>query len=99
MGIEKNAEFGKHTDATILTFGTGDISVASGRFKDSDKYKILQFAQDIPKPESEWNPPDDDIEHSSDESENIVIMLFDNVASVDVVIKKLNEVREKILNK
>lgn len=96
MGIKKNVTVGKHTDVTLLTFGTGDILVSSGRYKENN-IKVLTFAQDVEKPIEDWNPPDDDIEHSTDEYENIVVLEFDKVESVDVIIRKLWKVREALL--
>ncbi len=99
MGIIKNEKIGIHKDATVLTFGTGDIAVSDGRFEDDNSLVTVCFSQDIEKPISEWNPPGDNIEHTTNDLNNIVLFIFNKTESIDVVIKKLNAAKEKLIKK
>ena len=97
MPIYKNATIGKHKDATVVEFGTGDIAVSSGYDKDKPEIKTLGLSQDKPKPVEEYNKDMKIPGGNSDGLENIVILKFSRIESVDVVIERLNRVRKDLL--
>lgn len=97
MPIYKNATVGKHKDATVVEFGTGDIAISSGHEAENPSVKTLGLSQDKPKPVEEWTKDMDIPGGNSDGLEDIVILKFDKIESVDVLIERLNRVRKDLL--
>jgi hypothetical protein len=91
MAINKNVRVGRHTNVTTIQFGTGDILISQGYEPDS-KNKVLTFGQHVKKPQEYWHK-DVPTGGDTDGLENPVIFYFDNVDSVDTVIRALEKIK------
>jgi hypothetical protein len=88
IGNERNKE---------IHFGTGDIKVSSGWLKDDRSVGVLVLRQhDEPKPigHLEDHFPHDEVE----EGQAPVRMTFNKVESVDVLIERLEKVKEYMIS-
>lgn len=96
MPIEKNLKVGIHEDVTVIRFGTGDILISEGYEPDTN-YKVLTFGQDVPKPKEDWHK-DVPIGGDTDGLKSPVILYFDNIDSVDTVIRALKKIKNNLLS-
>jgi hypothetical protein len=96
MPILKNEKHGRHENATILQFGTGDIAVSNGYTQEDPKVKVVAFGQDKEKEVSEWDKtmPCAD----TDDLENLVIMTFTRPESIDIIMDRLIKAKAELLN-
>jgi hypothetical protein len=93
----KDVKHGSKVYKTV-TFGTGDVAVMTARASDAKHYTKVIFSQDIEKPSLEWDySPIPDGTTSDDLHEETIFLEFDKLKSVDIVIGKLNEVREQLV--
>lgn len=83
---------GKHENVILMEFGHGSIAVTTAKEIITGPENLLLFGTQEPQPigTGEGEPCDD--------MDNIVVaMTFKNVASIDVVIRQLNKIREQLI--
>jgi len=83
-------------DTKVCIFGKGDISVCTLKYNGGYFNTVLGLVQD-----TQSNPIGTENKHhiglSADEMETHVMMYFDNVASVDFVISRLQVIRADLV--
>lgn len=98
MPVIKNAKIGKHQDVTVVEFGTGDIAISNGHESENPSIKTLTLSQDVQKPVKEYNDEMDIPGGNSDGLDVLGVLLkFTRVESVDVLIDRLNRVKNDLL--
>lgn len=95
MSVFRKAKIGKHDDVTVVEFGTGDVAISNGYDDENPKVKTLALSQSNPKPVEEYNNDMDIPGGNSDGLGDLfVLMKFARVESVDVLIKRLEMIKE-----
>ena len=85
-------------DGIEIVFGTGDISVNSGVYRKSDnKIGAIIFYNQEPRPIG--SPGDISTGTVVGVNDFPVVMKFHKVESIDVLIKALTEVKNRMVNK
>lgn len=79
-----------------LYFGTGDIKISSGWSKDDNSIGVLVLRQQEQKPIGEYvyQEPHEEV----NQGEAPVRMIFDKVESIDVLIERLEQVKNYMKN-
>ena len=86
-------------EATVVSFGSGDIMISPCEKVGAGYMDQLWFTQDVEKPESEWDK--DPGNKSTDElSDHLpIIFKFAVTKSIDTLIEQLLVIKDSMLNK
>lgn len=91
--ITKNAKFGKKDDVMLVEFGNGTVHMFNSIIKEDNQAAIL-FTDGKPMPLGKMGKDDyPDAKHSDDINLKLVIK-FKNIASVDVLIDQLKDIKK-----
>ena len=91
--IRNNDKVGERLFHTV-EFGTGDVGIL-GPAKTEDKRVDIILWQHVEKPEEEWAVKMEE-RNSDDLPDGSIVLSFNKIASVDQLIKALNEAKNKL---
>lgn len=92
--IRKNAQFGTIRVQSLAEFGKGDIQVIDAK---GDNYAAVLFRNDIPHKIGDTDPSTAGI--TTDQFKPEIVLLFDNIESIDVVIEAFLNARNTLIMK